>query len=80
MKIHRFFLPKLALDKKEKEIKLADKDIFHQVARVLKLKKGEQLALCDNKGLEAVCLLSDSDKKNLYLTVLEYREFADTGR
>lgn len=80
MKIHRFFLSKLVLDKKEKEIEVADREIHHQVTKVLKLQKGEQLALCDGKGLEALCLLSDSDKKNLFLTVLEYRDIVDNGR
>ncbi|HRY36551.1 MAG TPA: RsmE family RNA methyltransferase [Candidatus Magasanikbacteria bacterium] len=80
MKIHRFFLSNLVLDEKEKSIKLSDKEIVHQIVKVLKLKIGEQLALCDGKGKEIICVLEGIDKKELILKVVEYKEFSTEGR
>lgn len=76
MKIHRFFSLNLVLDGKQQKLALSDKEIIHQVVKVLKLKTGEQLALCDGKGKEVVCILESIDKKELVLKVLEYKELS----
>jgi len=80
MKIHRFFLFDIELSGGKKELKLANKELLHQIAKVLKLKIGEQLALCDGKGKEAICVLEGVDKKELILKVVEYKELPTVGR
>ncbi len=80
MKIHRFFLFDIELSGGKKELRLANKELLHQIAKVLKLKIGEQLALCDSKGKEAICILEGVDKKELILKVVEYKELPTAGR
>ena len=45
-----------------------------QHAKVLRLKAGEQVLVCDGAGREALCAVDDAGNKELSLTVLEVRE------
>lgn len=45
-----------------------------QHARVLRLKEGEQVLVCDGAGLEALCAVETASNKELSLTVLAVRE------
>ncbi len=47
-----------------------------QHAKVLRLKCGEQVLVCDGAGREALCAVEDAGSKELRLTVLEVRESA----
>lgn len=80
MKIHRFFIQDLSLKKEEKTFVLTDKEVIHQVVKVLKLKPGEQLVLCDGQNREVVCILESIDKKELVLKVIEYKELPQKDR
>lgn len=80
MKIHRFFIDDLSLKKEEKTLILTDKEAIHQIIKVLKLKLGEQLALCDGQNREVVCVLESIDKKELILKVVEYKELPPKDR
>lgn len=80
MKIHRFFIDDLSLKKEEKTLILTDKEVIHQIIKVLKLKLGEQLALCDGQNREVVCVLESIDKKELILKVVEYKELPPKDR
>lgn len=80
MKIHRFFISDIDLENEQKELKLTNKELLHQIVKVLKLKIGEQLAFCDGKGKEVVCVLESVDKKELILKVVEYKELPKKER
>lgn len=80
MKIHRFFIDGIFLKKEEKTLILTDKEAIHQIIKVLKLKLGEQLALCDGQNREVVCILESIDKKELILKVIEYKELSQKDR
>jgi len=80
MKIHRFFIDGIFLKKEEKTLVLTDKEAIHQIIKVLKLKLGEQLALCDGQNREVVCILESIDKKELILKVIEYKELSQKDR
>ena len=45
-----------------------------QHARVLRLKSGEQVLVCDGESRECLCQVGDLTNKEVYLTVLERRE------
>ena len=47
-----------------------------QHAKVLRLKAGEQVLVCDGAGREALCAVEDALGKELHLSVLEVRESA----
>ena len=47
-----------------------------QHARVLRLKAGEQVLVCDGAGNECVCIVDEMDHKTVNLTVLERRAAA----
>jgi len=80
MKIHRFFIQDLSLKKEEKTLILTDKEVIHQIVKVLKLKIGEQLAFCDGQNREVICILESIDKKELTLKVIEYKELPQKDR
>lgn len=50
---------------------LTDENAQH--ARVLRLKAGEQVLVCDGAGNECVCVVGEMDNKTVNLTVLERR-------
>lgn len=80
MKIHRFFIDSISFKKEEKTLFLTDKEVIHQIIKVLKLKTGEQLTLCDGQNREVVCILESIDKKELILKVIEYKELSQKDR
>jgi 16S rRNA (uracil1498-N3)-methyltransferase len=80
MKIHRFFIDDMFFKKEEKTFILTDKEVIHQIIKVLKLKTGEQLTLCDGQNREVVCILESIDKKELILKVIEYKELSQKDR
>jgi len=80
MKIHRFFIDGISFKKEEKTLFLTDKEVIHQIIKVLKLKTGEQLTLCDGQNREVVCILESIDKKELILKVIEYKELSQKDR
>ena len=45
-----------------------------QHAKVLRLKAGEQVLLCDGEGCEALCVVEEMDGKTLTVSVLSRRE------
>ena len=45
-----------------------------QHAKVLRLKEGEQVLVCDGEGFECVCAVEGFDSRDLQLRVLERRE------
>ena len=80
MKIHRFFINSISFRKEEKTLILTDKEIIHQISKVLKLKPGEQLALCNGQNSEVVCILESVNKKELILKVLDYCDLPKKDR
>jgi 16S rRNA (uracil1498-N3)-methyltransferase len=64
MKIHRFITP-ITL---EKDVTLTDKELVHQMNRVLRFEVGETIALCDGNGQEAHYSIVTIDKQGVILT------------
>lgn len=60
MKLHRFFVSPETIA--AKKFALADKELCHQIATVLKLKIGEEIIALDNSGNEYVVLLEKITK------------------
>lgn len=59
MKLQRFFNN---FDFSKKHLRIFDKEVVNQLRKVLRLKVGEQLFLCDGKGSEALCRISNFKK------------------
>lgn len=72
MKIHRF-IDNFDLSGKELEI---TGEIAKQMAIVLKLKIGEEIELCDGKGISAIAEIIEINKKRV-LVLLRSASFAD---
>ena len=53
-------------------ITLTDENAAH--ARVLRLKEGEQVLVCDGRGRECLCAVEAMDNRTVSLSVLERRE------
>jgi 16S rRNA (uracil1498-N3)-methyltransferase len=73
MKIHRFYLPEsLALEKLE----IKDKNLIHQLNKVLKLKAGEKIILFNGRGEEALGAIEKITNHELSITIekLENKE------
>ena len=64
----RFFVAKEELEKQE--IVLSGENAAH--AKVLRLKAGEEVLVCDGQGKEALCRVSEKD--GMTLDVMEHRE------
>jgi 16S rRNA (uracil1498-N3)-methyltransferase len=67
MKIHRFIG---SFDLSREYTDITDRGISHQIARVLRLKSGEAIVLCDGKGNEAdaIIVTPDPDKTHVRIT------------
>ena len=65
MKIHRF-IDDFDLSKKELEI---TGEIAHQVIKVLKLKIGEKIELCDGKHISAIAYIREIKNKNVIIEI-----------
>jgi 16S rRNA (uracil1498-N3)-methyltransferase len=70
MKIHRF-IGNFSLD--ADRFLLRDPEIARQIAVVLKLQSGESVVLCDGKGNEAVCEITNVDRKSVEVAVKNRR-------
>lgn len=66
----RFFVSVEELDKEQ--IELTGENASH--AKVLRLKVGESVLLCDGNGNEAVCKLIEADSGDYVVSVIERRE------
>ena len=66
----RFFV--LLAEMSGERITLTGENAQH--AKVLRLKAGEQVLLCDGEGCEALCVVEEMDGKTLTVSVLSRRE------
>jgi 16S rRNA (uracil1498-N3)-methyltransferase len=60
MKLHRFIG---AFDLNASEIRLTDSELINQLMKVLRIKIGEQIVLCDGKGCETLVTIENIDAK-----------------
>ena len=67
MKIHRFITEYTV---QNNQIEIMDSELIHQWKNVLKFKIGEQLILSNADGKEALCEISDMNKKEVVLQVI----------
>ncbi len=67
MKIHRFITE---YSVQNNQIEVVDSGLIHQWKNVLKFKIGEQLILSTSEGKEALCEITDVDKKEVVLRVI----------
>ena len=70
--MHRFFVDALASHPLPEQFTLPE-PIAHQVRDVLHIAIGEQLVLLDNRGVEFVCAVTRSERKQVEVQVLERR-------
>ncbi len=66
MKLHRFIGD---YDVFAPELDISDKDVIHQIQKVLMLSEGQKLILCDGKGREAEASILSMDKKMITVAV-----------
>lgn len=71
MKIHRFIIE---YEIKNGEVIVTDSELLHQWKNVLKFKVGEQLVLSTALGHEALCEITDMNKKEAVLKVVSESE------
>lgn len=70
MKLHRFIG---SFDLKKAHLEIRDKELAHQLGRVLKLEAGERIILCDGQGGEAVYEIELLDQKTVSFRIREER-------
>jgi 16S rRNA (uracil1498-N3)-methyltransferase len=68
MRIHRFLVD-IPLSEHEGSIK--DKELIHQLTRVLRLQKGDQIELFNKEGEEAKVLITEMDERWVDFMVME---------
>ena len=68
MKVHRFIG---AFNLGEEKIVLVDKDLVHQLSRVLRFQLGDHIQLCDGRGNEALVRLTAMTKHEVLGTIEE---------
>src|SRR4029079_4394401 len=66
--MRRFFISSPELDKDEIEL---DAALSHRLARVLRLRAGEEVAVFDGSGREARALIQATGERGVSLTVVE---------
>lgn len=68
MKIHRFIIEGLVFDR---TLQIRDLELVHQLSTVLKIKAGEQIALCDGRGKQADAVITEFAKGVVSVTLGE---------
>ena len=63
----RFFISQKIGD--ASEITVSDKDIYHQIVRVLRRRKGDVVEMLDNSGFEYRCVIQNIGKSDLTLSM-----------
>ena len=76
MKIHRF-IDNFDLTKKELEI---SGEIAHQIIKVLKLKVGEKIEICDKKGTYAIAKIVKIEKNTVLIEINELIKNQNTDK
>ncbi len=71
MKIHRFIGP---FNVTEESLTITDKELVHQMHRVLRFEPGETIALCDGKGFEALYTVEKISKTEVILSQTEHKK------
>lgn len=81
MKIHRFIVSELTGSLVEGDtISLGDGDMVHQLVRVLRMKGGDTIILCDNKGKDYLVSLKELSRESVSGVIKEVRPVAPIGR
>ena len=68
MKIHRFFVTETLSGA---ELVLKDKSLVNQIGRVLRVRKGETIALCNGEGVDTRCVVMGINESEITLHVTE---------
>jgi 16S rRNA (uracil1498-N3)-methyltransferase len=50
---------------------LEDPALVHQLARVLRVRQGDRIALCDGKGMDTICEITDTGRDTVHARMLE---------
>ncbi len=74
MKVHRFFTSWHA---QGDTLTISDAAVCHQASRVLKLRPGERIAVCDGTGKEYACDIAEISPQEVRLTIIDERVCAD---
>lgn len=76
--MHRLFC--LSADIAGGKITISDIGLVHHVKDVLRVKAGEPMVVCDNKGNEYSCVLEASRSKNIVLSIKDKRSVPRTDK
>ncbi len=67
----------LESEKLPNELKIDDQDVYHHLARVIRLKKNEEIKILNGKGLVALAVAQEIDKKYIFLKIMSSRKEDD---
>ena len=76
--MHRLFCS--SADIKDRRIIISDIGALHHIKNVLRLKPGEEIIVCDDKGNEYACVAQAFHAKNMVLMVKGKRNIQKSGR
>jgi len=65
----RFFVPQKIYD--NSEVILRDKDIYHKISKVIRMKVGDTAVILDNSGYEHICKIKNMAGESVILEVIE---------
>jgi 16S rRNA (uracil1498-N3)-methyltransferase len=68
MRLHRFVI---GMDLRSGKAQIDDSDVVHQWVKVLRLREGDTVILCDGKGSQAEAVIHELGKKNATVLVGE---------
>lgn len=71
--MHRFFVSSSGVDLNRKLASIEGEDVKH-ISRVLRLKEGNIVEICDGENHEYICEIKSIDKNYISLTILEQTE------
>lgn len=70
--MHRFFVTPDQIDLAQKEIVIRDEDVKH-ISKVLRLKVGDMVEICDGANREYICKLRSINKSDVLLSIEDSR-------
>ncbi len=69
--MHRFFIPKENLDLDNQIARITDKDDIKHASKALRIELGEQIELCDDRGIEHICEVVVLEERFIECKVIE---------
>ncbi|MFW5648013.1 MAG: 16S rRNA (uracil(1498)-N(3))-methyltransferase [Candidatus Alkaliphilus sp. MAG34] len=71
--MHRFFVDTRYIDFVQKQIVIKNEDVRH-ISKVLRLREGDMVEICDGANMEYVCKIQSIQKDNIILSIIEKKQ------